>query len=139
MIRQVYWKFFIKVKAIPTIITIDYNYITLQETKNDSNVLHGTSYGPKSFRDYFLLILGNFPAISRQSHNECWLSVGQHELSHGSKHKPKDIKSQDLAGQLTSLNLEITRPGNLSCRRARLASVVLLVGPSCWNHMSSKL
>ena len=37
------------------------------------------------------------------------------------KNKSKGVKSQDLAGDLTSLNLVITRSGNLSCKRAQLA------------------
>ena len=36
------------------------------------------------------------------------------------------VWNQDLALQLTSYKLEITHPGNCSCRRARLTSVVWL-------------
>lgn len=34
--------------------------------------------------------------------------------------KSKVARSQDLAAQLTSLNLEIERPGNFSCKSIRL-------------------
>lgn len=48
------------------------------------------------------------------------------------KHKKesKGLRSKDLSSQFTSLDLEITHPGNFSSNRARLACVVRLVAPS---------
>ena len=48
----------------------------MRETQYNLNVLLGTSYRPQSFWDNFLLIVGTFPAIPKQLHLNCSLSVG---------------------------------------------------------------